>query len=127
MEKIGNVDLYMDDEEIIEILSKLPSMEDYDNLTILEYLDRNTRNSDFGTVVFYDLLAYTLYKFDKHQIADKDAGLIMTISRQEHSKEQLQLWQLIRKNGVSFSDKIFKGLVDAHTAHQAVNEILRNK
>ncbi len=127
MEKLGNIELYVDDEEIIEILSKLPRMEDYGNMNILEFMDRNTQKSDFGTVISFNKIIYTLYKFDKHLIGEKDAGLLMTISNSEFVEEQLNVWKHFKAQGMSFSEKIFNILVDTLIAQTAVGVLFKNK
>ena len=122
MEKLGNIELYTDDEEIIDILSKLPRMEDYDNLNIFEFIERNTEKSNFGTVISFEKVVYSLYKFDKHLISEEDAGLILTASNPDFASEQLNIWKLFKEQGMSLSDKIFNRMSDTLIAHQAVNK-----
>lgn len=125
MEKLGNIELYTDDEEIIDILSELPRMEEYDNLNIFEFIERKTEKSDFGTVISFNEKVYSLYKFDKHLIAEEDAGLIMTISSPDFAIEQLNVWKLFKEQGMSLSNKIFTIMSDTLIAQQAVNKFFK--
>ena len=110
MKKKGNIEVYGDDEEIIEVLSKLPPMKEFDNMNILRYMQDRTEKSDFGTVVYRDGTIYTVYKFDKHLIKAEDAGLLMTISLEKNILEHIEIWKTFKESGMSFSNKIFDGL-----------------
>ena len=107
MEIFGNVEIYNDDEEIIEILYKLPKIEECENMNVLEFMQEKTIKSDFGTVILFKEFVYTIYKFDIHLIKEEDAGLLLTKSKRKYVLEQLQIWRTFRETGMSFSDKIF--------------------
>jgi len=122
MQKTENVEVYIEDEEIIDVLSELPKMEDYDHLNILEFIQRKTAKSDFGTVMCVNNIIYTIYKFDNNLIAPEDAGLIMTKSSQEFAHEQLKIWKNFKGRGMTFSDKIFRIISDSLFAQQTIHQ-----
>lgn len=123
MERIGNVEVFTDDEEIIDVLAKLPAMEHYGNLNILEYIERKTDKSDFGSVFNFNNVIYVLYKFDRHLIDEENAGMVLTLSLPAFVTEQIAIWRLLKEQGASFSDKIFKSLTEALIAQQVLNKI----
>ncbi len=121
MENIGNVNVYIDDEEIIDVLKDLPPIESLDNMNILKFMQEKTKKSDFGGVIFSQKTAYTIYKFDKDLIAPKEAGLIMTSSDVKYSIEQLEIWNSFKSTGMSFSEKIFSAISNGLIAGKAAN------
>ncbi|MBU1373840.1 MAG: hypothetical protein KJ712_06410 [Bacteroidetes bacterium] len=108
MQKIGNVSLYLDDLEIVDILSEVPSPEGLSNKSILKFIEEDTIDNDFGTICFHSDLIYTIYKFDKKFHPVEDAGLIMTVSNKIYSLEQLHIWKGFKSKGTDFSAKIFE-------------------
>ena len=108
MQKIGNVSLYLDDLEIVDILSEVPSPEGLSNKSILKFIEEDTIDNDFGTICFHSDLIYTIYKFDKKLHPVEDAGLIMTVSNKIYSLEQLHIWKGFKSKGTDFSAKIFE-------------------
>ena len=128
MEIYGNVEVYIDDEEIIEILHKLPEMEECGNESVLKFIQEKTENADFGTVIFFEDKVYTVYKFDKHLVKNEDdAGLILTISKKENTLEQLEIWKAFKNAGMSFSDKIFSIFDNYLSANHFVENYFFNK
>ena len=118
--KLGNIEVYNDDEEIIEILQKTPELAEYDNMNILRFMETKTVGADFGTVIFDNSEVYIIYKFDnKHHNSD-DAGLIMTKSNEQFSDEQIFMWQNFKKTGMKLSLKIFQDIENALLAHFTV-------
>ncbi len=119
MEKVGNINVYFDDEEIIEILKELPSFKDFDNMNILKYMQERTIKSDFGAVMGFNNIIYTIYKFNQDLIATEDAGLIMTSSNSKYVIEQLNMWNHFRNVGMSFSEKIFEVMINGLISSKA--------
>jgi hypothetical protein len=108
MKVFGNVEVYFDDNEIIEVLHKLPKMEECGNVSVLKFIQDETVKADFGTVIFFENFVYTVYKFDKYLVKkEEDAGLILTISNVESTLQQLEIWKAFRESGMDFSEKIF--------------------
>lgn len=128
MEIYGNVEVYIDDEEIIDILHKLPEMEECGNMKVLKFIQDKTVNADFGTVIFFENRVHTVYKFDKNLVKEEDdAGLILTISNKEDTLEQLEIWKTFRNAGMSFSDKIFTIFDNYLSANHFVENYFLNK
>jgi len=126
MEKIGNVFVFSDDEEIIETLVKLPPSEEFDNMNILRFMQERTKKSDFGGVVFFDNIIYTIYKFDKYLIKPEEAGLLMTTSNSKFAMEQLDIWVKFKNAGMSFSEKIFDIISNGLISGKAVQIFYNN-
>ena len=121
MKKFGNVNIYIDDEEIIDVLKDLPPSEEFDNMNILKFMQEKTKKSDFGGVIFYNKIAYTIYKFDKELIAPEDAGLLMTSSDTKYAIEQLNIWNNFKSTGMSFSEKVFSYISSGLISGKAAN------
>jgi hypothetical protein len=106
--RIGNIDVYNDDEEIIEILQKTPALAEYDNMNILRFMETKTVGADFGTVILDNSVVYTVYKFDNKHHKPDDAGLLMTKSNEKFTNEQLAIWQKFKYDGMVFGPKIYQ-------------------
>jgi hypothetical protein len=126
MTKIENVEVYDNDEEIVEILLRLPKMKEYDNKNILEFMGTNTEKLDFGTIFFEKDMVYVIYKLDKHLYKLGDAGLIMTISHKDFVLEQLNIWKKFKETGMDLSDKILQMFDNFLTASFAVQIVYRD-
>lgn len=107
MGKIENVEMYFDDAEIIDVLIDIPKMEEYGNLNILEFMERETPGNDFGTVIVFENIVYTVYKFDIKLHKPEGVGLLLTKSEKKYSLEQIQIWKGFKESGMTFSDRIF--------------------
>lgn len=121
MEKIGNIEIYNDDEEIIEILQKLPEMEECDNMNILKYIQEKTQNADFGSVVKYENQVYSVYKFDKSRYKPEDAGLLMIKSNVKYVLDQRMAWEKFFEVGMMRSEKIYQMICDSLLSMDIVN------
>lgn len=126
MTKIENVEVYDNDEEIVEILLRLPKMKEYDNKNILEFMGTNTKKLDFWTIFFEKNMVYVIYKLDKHLYKPGDAGLIMTISHKDFVLEQLNIWKNFKEAGMDLSDKILQMFDNFLTASFAVQIVYRD-
>jgi hypothetical protein len=111
MIKVKNLEIYIDDNEIIDVLKDLPKMEDFDNLNILSFIQNRTVDADFGTVIGIKNRLYTVYKFDKKHFGPKDAGLLLTVSDEKYAAEHIEYWSINKNSGMKFSDKIFDTLM----------------
>lgn len=127
MDEIGNIKVYSDDEEIIDILNEFPPFKEFDNMNILKYMQEKTKKSDFGGVISLNDIIYTIYKFDKDLIGPEDAGLLMTSSNSKFALEQLDIWINFRNVGMSFSEKIFEIISGGLAARKAVQMFYSNK
>ncbi len=104
--------IYDDDEKIVEIISKFPQFEQLDNMSLLKYIEQKTENSDFGTVLVFEDMVYSIYKFDKHLLEkEEDAGLIMIQSRKADAHKQINIWVHFKGLGMSFGESIFQNIV----------------
>lgn len=107
MEKVRNVEVYNNDDEIIDILSKLPPIEECGYMNLLQFMQDQTENSDFGTVIIIDGIVYAVYKFNKQFHLPETARYFMTISQEKYTLEQHNIWSVHRKLGLSLSNKIY--------------------
>lgn len=123
MQKVGNVEIYTEKDEVIDMLTPLPKMEYYGNLTILEFIQRNTDQSDFGTVLNVGGIIYVIYKFDRALTGEDNAGLVLTRSGQNFANEQQAVWEYLRSQGASFSDKIFKSITEGLSAQYVMTRL----
>ena len=115
MTKIDNILFFDDDNEIVEELIKLPIIEQYDNMNILEFMQRRTAGANFGTVILVNEQVYVLYKFDKDHFDESDAGLLLSTSDKKYASEHIDLWRSLEQGGMKFSDKIFPTLINMLT------------
>ncbi|MEQ9424874.1 MAG: hypothetical protein RJQ09_10675 [Cyclobacteriaceae bacterium] len=119
MDKIGDIEVYLDDIEIIEYLKSVPVLEDQDNKSILRLIEES-QGSDFGTVFGWSDVLIVIYKFDNKFYSEEDSGLVMTISSRKDAMEQKQMWEQFWNQGMMKSEKIYKSLVDLLVANHAV-------
>lgn len=115
MTKIDNILFFDDDNEIVEELINLPKIEEYDNMNILEFMQRRTTGANFGTVILVNEQVYVLYKFDKEHFNESDAGLLLSTSDKKYASEHINLWNSLKHGGMQFSDKIFPTLINMLT------------
>jgi hypothetical protein len=121
--KLGNIEVYNDDEEIIEILQKTPELAEYDNMNILRFMETKTVGADFGTVIFDNSEVYTIYKFDNKHHKPDDAGLLMTKSNEKFTNEQMAVWQQFKKDGMIFDPQIYQLIENHLLANFAIQQI----
>lgn len=104
--------MYVDDEEIVGIISEFPPMEQLDNMNLLEYIEQKTEKADFGTVLVFGDMVYSIYKFDKHLLEkEEDAGLIMIQSRKRDAHKQINMWIHYKRAGMSFGEPLFQNMI----------------
>ena len=121
--KLGNIEVYDNDEEIIEILQKTPVLAEYDNMNILRFMETKTVGADFGTVIFSNSEVYTIYKFDNKHHKPDDAGLLMTKSNEKFTNEQMAVWQQFKKDGMIFGPQIYQLIENHLLANFAIQQI----
>jgi len=107
MKNIQNVEVYNNYDEIVEILGKLPPILECDNMNLLQFMQDQTENSDFGTVIIIDGIVYAIYKFNKQLYLPEAASLFMTKSQEKYTLEQHNIWSVYKKLGLSLSNKIY--------------------
>jgi hypothetical protein len=113
MEKVLNVEVYNNSEEIIEILSKLPPLEECDNMNLLQFIRERTEHSGYGIVIFIDSIVYSVYKFYKHLYRADEVSLLMTKSHEKYTLEQHKIWSAYKEQGLSLSNEIY-GVITNH-------------
>lgn len=112
MKQIGNIITYTDDIEIVEVLQKIPPLEELGYKTVLQHLEENTIGRDFGGIIPFNGDIYTIYKFGSTNPKLKDdVGLTMTVSKTKYAKEQLGFWYQMSQNGVTFRPKVFDTII----------------
>ena len=121
--KLGNIEVYDNDEEIIEILQKTPVLPEYNNMNILRFMETKTIGADFGTVIFSNSEVYTIYKFDNKHHKPNDAGLLMTKSSERYTNEQLVVWQSFKNAGMIFGLEIYQLIENQLIANFAVQQM----
>jgi hypothetical protein len=111
MESQFNVDLYLDDWEIIDVLRPIPPLPEAKNKNILKFLQEDTSQKNMGCTILYEGKVYTLLKFDKDKyVEETEAGLVLMVSEPIHAGMQAQMIAQFKEMGGSFPEHIEKVL-----------------
>ena len=116
MDSVGNIELYSDDNEIIEVVSRFPRMKQHGNITLLKFVQDKTVDKDFFTMLDFEGKVYAFYKFDtKSMKSEEDGGLLMSASKPEHVLEQVKWWKKAKEVGMDFRPGLFTQMENALT------------
>lgn len=111
MELFGNIEVFVDDNEIIDIAMKFPPIKKDGNVSLLKLLEDESENMDFFTMLDFQGKVYTFYKFDTNSMkSEKDGGLLMTASKPEHVLDQLNWWKAAKHAGMDFRPGLYAAI-----------------
>jgi hypothetical protein len=115
-----NIQLYTDDNKIIDILNHLPQCSDLKNLTILEFIEKETKGANFGVFYMYNNIIYVVYKFDE-EIHKNEAGLIMSKSHIRYAIQHYELWSKIKSIGLNITQEFIRYVYNSAVMTKALS------